>query len=94
MITINTEARKQHGKSESRRLRATSKFPAIIYGDAKAPVSVALDQNIVKNFESKAGFYGEALTLIVDGKKEKVKVHAVQRHAFKPELIHIDFVRS
>ncbi|MGK2960175.1 MAG: 50S ribosomal protein L25 [Candidatus Malihini olakiniferum] len=94
MITINTEVRKEHSKGASRRLRAASKFPAIIYGNAEAPISIALDHDSVKNLEGKEGFYGEILTLIVDGKGEKVKVKDVQRHAFKPELIHIDFVRA
>ncbi|MGK2946895.1 MAG: 50S ribosomal protein L25 [Candidatus Malihini olakiniferum] len=94
MITINTEVRKKQGKSVSRRLRAASKFPAIIYGGAEAPVSIALDQDSVKNIEGKEDFYNEVLTLIVDGKEEKVKVQAIQRHAFKTKLIHIDFVRA
>ncbi|MGL9720586.1 50S ribosomal protein L25 [Symbiopectobacterium sp.] len=94
MITINAEVRKERGKGASRRLRAASKFPAIIYGGAEAPVSIALDHDSVKNLEAKEGFYGEVLTLVVDGKEEKVKVQAVQRHAYKPKLTHIDFVRA
>ncbi|RVT06860.1 50S ribosomal protein L25, partial [Klebsiella oxytoca] len=31
---------------------------------------------------------------VVDGKEEKVKAQAVQRHPFKPKLTHIDFVRA
>ncbi|MGF2409307.1 50S ribosomal protein L25, partial [Klebsiella pneumoniae] len=48
----------------------------------------------VWNMQDKAEFYSEVLTVVVDGKEEKVKVQAVQRHAFKPKLTHIDFVRA
>lgn len=44
--------------------------------------------------QTKPEFYSEVLTIVVDGKEEKVKVQAVQRHAFKPKLSHIDFVRA
>ncbi len=46
------------------------------------------------DMQDKAEFYSEVLTVVVDGKEEKVKVQAVQRHAFKPKLTHIDFVRA
>lgn len=45
------------------------------------------------NMQAKAEFYSEVLTLVVDG-KSKVKAQAVQRHAYKPKLTHIDFVRA
>lgn len=92
MITIKAEVRKEQGKGATRRLRAASKFPAIIYGGVKAPLSITLDHDSVKNLEAKEGFYGEVLTLIIDGKEKKVKVQAVQRHVYKPKLTHIDFV--
>ncbi len=86
MLTINVEVRKEQGKGASRRLRVANKFPAIIYGGEAAPIAIEL--------QAKEGFYGEVLTLVVDGKEEKVKVQAVQRHPFKPKLAHIDFVRA
>ena len=46
------------------------------------------------NMQNNAEFYNEVLTLVVDGKEEKVKAQAVQRHPFKPKLSHIDFVRA
>lgn len=94
MLTINAEARKEQGKGASRRLRAANKFPAIIYGGEAAPIAIELDHDKVWNLQDKTGFYGEVLTLVVDGKEEKVKVQAVQRHPFKPKLSHIDFVRA
>lgn len=57
-------------------------------------VAIELDHDKVWNMQDKAEFYSEVLTVVVDGKEEKVKVQAVQRHAFKPKLTHIDFVRA
>lgn len=94
MFTINAEVRKKQGTGASRRLRAADKFPAIIYGGKEAPLSIELDHNKVWNMQEKTEFYREVLTIVVDGKEEKVKVQAVQRHAFKPKLTHIDFIRA
>ena len=94
MFTIDAEVRKEQGKGASRRLRTANKFPAIIYGGSEAPIAIELDHDKVMNIQAKEGFYGEVLTLVVDGKEVKVKVQAVQRHPFKPKLTHIDFVRA
>ncbi|ARZ00441.1 50S ribosomal protein L25 [Yersinia ruckeri] len=93
MITINAEVRNDQGKGASRRLRAANKFPAIVYGGTEAAISIALDHDTTKNMELKPGFYNEPVALVIDGKEVKVQVQAVQRHAFKPKLTHIDFVR-
>ncbi|MDR5610623.1 MULTISPECIES: 50S ribosomal protein L25 [unclassified Arsenophonus] len=92
MLTINAEIRKEQGKGASRRLRKDNKLPAIVYGGDQEPVSIELSHDEIINQESKPEFY-EVLTLVVDGKKTKVKVQAVQRHPFKPKLTHIDFLR-
>ncbi|ALR77429.1 50S ribosomal protein L25 [[Enterobacter] lignolyticus] len=94
MFTFDVAVRKEQGKGASRRLRAANKVPAIIYGGAAAPVSVELDHDKVFNAQAKAEFYSDVLTLVIDGKEEKVKVQAVQRHAYKPKVTHIDFVRA
>ncbi|MFI8415915.1 50S ribosomal protein L25 [Serratia sp. NPDC078593] len=93
MYTINAEVRKEQGKGASRRLRAANKFPAIIYGGKEAAIAIELDHDSVKNMEIKPDFYDDAIVLVIDGKETKVKIQAVQRHAFKPKLTHIDFVR-
>ncbi|AKL11112.1 50S ribosomal protein L25 [Phytobacter ursingii] len=94
MFTINAEVRKEQGKGASRRLRAANKFPAIVYGGNEAPVAIELDHDQLWNIQSKAEFYDEVQTLVIEGKEVKVKVQAVQRHAYKPKLSHIDFVRA
>lgn len=94
MFTFDVVVRKEQGKGASRRLRANNKVPAIIYGGKAEPVSIELDHDKVFNAQSKEEFYSDVLTLVVDGKEEKVKVQAVQRHAYKPKVTHIDFVRA
>ena len=94
MFIINAEVRAVQGKGASRRLRAANKFPAIIYGGDAAPVAIELEQDKVWNQQTKEGFYTDVLTIVIDGKEEKVKVQAVQRHPFKPKLSHVDFVRA
>ncbi|PWW09636.1 50S ribosomal protein L25 [Mangrovibacter plantisponsor] len=93
MFTINAEVRKEQGKGASRRLRTANKFPAIVYGGTEAPVAIELDHDQVMNLQSKPEFY-EVLTLVIEGKEVKVKAQAMQRHPFKPKLMHIDFVRA
>ena len=39
-------------------------------------------------------FYSEVITLVIGGKEVAVKVQAMQRHPFKPKLVHIDFKRA
>ncbi|MGU3414142.1 50S ribosomal protein L25 [Enterobacteriaceae bacterium C23F] len=94
MFTIEAEVRKEQGKGASRRLRTANKFPAIVYGGEAAPVAIELDHDKLWNLQNKEEFYAEVLTIVVDGKEEKVKVQAVQRHPYKPKLAHIDFVRA
>jgi len=94
MFTLNAETKKEQGKSASRRLRLAGKFPAIIYGGSQAAVSIILDHNQIFNMQAKPEFYSEVLTISVDGKEIKAKIQAVQRHPFKPKLLHMDFVRA
>lgn len=80
------------GKGASRRVRHANQFPAIIYGGDQAAVSVVLDHNAIMNQMDKPEFF-EAITLVVDGKDVKVKPQDIQRHPFKPKVLHMDFIR-
>ncbi|QIQ41189.1 MAG: 50S ribosomal protein L25 [Buchnera aphidicola (Aphis urticata)] len=92
MLIINAKIREKKGKSFSRQLRIQNKFPAILYGANKTSISLTLDHNSVFNLQKKTDFYRKKLLLLIDGKEYKVKVQAIQRHAFKLKLLHIDFL--
>ncbi|WP_343154373.1 50S ribosomal protein L25 [Buchnera aphidicola] len=92
MLIINAKIREKRGKSFSRKLRIENKFPAILYGLNKKPISLILDHNSVFNLQKKIDFYKNTLLLFIENKEYKVKVQSVQRHAFKLKLLHIDFL--
>lgn len=94
MFTLKAESRQEQGKSASRRLRHAGKFPAIIYGGDVAPITLVLDHDQVFNAQSKPEFYSDVLAIAIDGKEINVKIQAVQRHPFKPKILHMDFVRA
>jgi large subunit ribosomal protein L25 len=48
--------RTELGKGASRRLRHTGLFPAIVYGGEAAPVSIALNHDLVLNQMDKPEF--------------------------------------
>ena len=93
-FTFEAQVRTDLGKGASRRLRHTNKFPAVIYGKGEEAVSIELDQDAVNNAQVNPEFYSSVITLVVDGKEVAVTVKAMQRHAFKPKLQHIDFIRA
>ncbi|RLV59280.1 50S ribosomal protein L25 [Parashewanella curva] len=90
--TFNAEIRTEVGKGSSRRLRRAGKLPAVVYGKGKEPMSIVLNHKDIINIQLNDDFYTTDLTVVVDGKEVKVRAQAMQRHAFKPMVEHIDFV--
>jgi large subunit ribosomal protein L25 len=92
-ITLDAQIRTDLGKGASRRLRHANQTPAIIYGGEAAPVSITIAHNKLFKAQEQENFYSQVLTLNVDGSEEKVIVKAMQRHAHKPVVNHVDFLR-
>ncbi|MEI6858874.1 MAG: 50S ribosomal protein L25 [Shewanella sp.] len=89
--TIAAEIRTEIGKGSSRRLRHANKVPAVIYGAGKESISIKFNQKDIINIQENKEFYTDVLTISVDGKEVNVRVQAMQRHAFKPLIEHVDF---
>ena len=92
-FNIEAELRTDLGKGASRRLRHTEKFPAVVYGTGKDPVSITVDhKKFLHNLENEA-FYSHILTLSIGGKDEQVILKDLQRHPAKLAIMHADFLR-
>ncbi|MCK4864457.1 MAG: 50S ribosomal protein L25/general stress protein Ctc [Gammaproteobacteria bacterium] len=92
-FNIEAELRTDLGKGASRRLRHTEKFPAVVYGTGKDPVSITLDhKKFLHSLENEA-FYSHILTLSIGGKDEQVILKDLQRHPARIAIMHADFLR-
>ena len=92
-ISLDAAVRTDLGKGASRRLRHTDKVPAILYGADIAPVALTLDHSKIIKAQQEEAFYSQILTLNVDGQAVQAIVKDMQRHAFKPKVTHVDFLR-
>lgn len=93
IFNLDAEVRTDLGKGASRRLRHADKVPAILYGAEKDPISLTLDHSKVLQAQEFEAFYNHVLTLNIGGEKVEALVKDMQRHPFKPKVMHLDFLR-
>ncbi len=92
-LTLVAQSRGDMGKGASRRLRKSEMVPAIVYGAKKAALSIQLKHSDVLKSSSQESFYSQILDLSIDGKVERVVLKDMQRHPYKPFVMHMDFQR-
>ncbi|ACB35753.1 ribosomal 5S rRNA E-loop binding protein Ctc/L25/TL5 [Leptothrix cholodnii SP-6] len=86
-------ARELQGTGASRRLRHGGKVPGIVYGGSGKPTSIELDHNALYHALKKEAFHSSILEMELAGQSEKVVLRALQMHAFKQLVLHVDFQR-
>lgn len=91
---IQAEIREDVGKGASRRLRRQGKIPAVLYGAQKDAVALTLDHDEMLHASENEAFYSSILNIkVADGRRQKVVISDLQRHPFKPRIMHMDFQR-
>ncbi len=92
-FTLTAERRDEFGKNASRRLRNAGKVPAIIYGGGESPVAVTFERDSLLHHLEHEAFCSHVLTVHVDGSSQKVILRELQRHPYKPSILHMDLLR-
>ena len=88
------EQRQAFGRGASRRLRrVNNKVPGIMYGGGETPMPLTFDANQLKKALENEAFYSHILTIDVEGQKHKAVLKDLQRHPFKPRILHLDLLR-
>jgi large subunit ribosomal protein L25 len=96
MATIHelaAQGRTDQGKGASRRLRRAGNVPAIVYGAGQPPQNIQFEHNTLALAARNEWFTSAILDLLIDGDRQKVLLRDVQKHPFKPQLLHLDFLR-
>jgi large subunit ribosomal protein L25 len=90
---FNATRRELLGTGASRRSRRAGQVPGIVYGAGKPPVNILVQHNDLLHRLEHEAFYSHVLTMTLDGKPEKVVLKDMQRHPFKPRVLHVDLLR-
>jgi len=94
--TLEAKKRDSRGKNEARRLRASGRIPAVLYGarrDGQAPegVAVAVDpKEVLRILHSESGA-NTLINLKLDGGESRVIVRDYQLDPVSHSLLHADF---
>ena len=90
---LKAVARERVGKGAARATRREGLVPAVIYGDNKSPLSIALPAKETAMATNDSSFMARVIDLDVDGKTHSVIAKDVQRDPVKDFVIHVDFLR-
>ena len=90
---LNAIKREKAGKGASRAIRREGLIPAVIYGDKKEPLAIALEEKVLVAEMGKAGIWTRQYEISVDGQKHHVLCQDIQKHPVSNRPVHADFLR-
>jgi large subunit ribosomal protein L25 len=91
-IILAAETGRTTGSAASRRLRATGKIPAVLYGRGAEPAALTVDWRDLRAALTTDKGLNALLTVKVDGTSTKVIVKEMQRHPVRRDVLHVDFL--
>jgi len=93
-ITLRAQTGREPGTRSSRRLRREGMVPAVVYGLGHDPVSVAVNaRDLHAALHTEAGVNAIISLEIEGGDTLTTMARVIERHPYRPEYRHVDFVR-
>jgi large subunit ribosomal protein L25 len=89
--SLNASPRTGTGKGAARSLRQNGQIPGVIYGHARQPQSLALN---AREFDRLMDHVTASTVIDLDlgGKTSKTLIREIQRHPYKRQVLHVDFL--
>lgn len=84
--------RENSGTGDARALRRAGQVPAVVYGDNKEPLRIAIPANDLNVEYNKGHMFTSLCDLEIDGKKHMVLARDIQVHPVTDVVIHADFL--
>ncbi len=91
IVQFSADSRTDTGKGVARKLRAAGRIPGIIYGHARAPQPLSLNNRDFMHLLEKVSYATTVFELDLSGTKSNTLIREIQRHPFKKEILHVDF---
>jgi len=91
--SLEVRPREETGKGFNRKLRASGRVPAVMYGHGDETRALTIDARELERLFSRIHVENTIIELHIDGQRKSVRtlVREVQRHAFRDEVLHVDF---
>ena len=92
-IVLNVEVRERTGTGGARAARLANKVPGILYGGARGPVAIAVDENAFRKALYTGELLGHLVTLKHGDETQPVIAKDVQFHPVNDRPVHFDLFR-
>ncbi|HUL01945.1 MAG TPA: 50S ribosomal protein L25 [Gemmatimonadales bacterium] len=91
IVSLTALSRQHTGKGAARQTRFRGHVPAVIYGRGRAAQALTVEAKMLERALTGIEPESTIIELAVDGKKTKALIREIQRHALRPDIIHVDF---
>jgi large subunit ribosomal protein L25 len=90
---LKAQPRDATGKNVNRKMRATGRVPAVVYGHGEDTRMLSVDAHELDLLFKRVHWENTIIDIEVEGVKAPVRtlVREVQRHAHRPFIFHVDF---
>lgn len=92
-VALQSEKRPGVGKGVARKLRASGKIPAVLYGPSFQPVHLAIPSKSVEVLVQKYGMNPIINLSVEGGDSHLCMIKDLQKDVFQKELVHLDLRR-
>jgi large subunit ribosomal protein L25 len=89
--TLAASQRTTKGKGAARTLRRSGQIPAVIYGHAREPQSLAIGERELDRLLLHISAASTVIELMLDGRPTRTLIREIQRHPIRRQVLHVDF---
>lgn len=90
--TLSAEARTETGKGVARKLRAAGRVPGVVYGHGREAQALSLNARELEKLLSSFAAGSTVVELTLGSATTNTLIREVQRHPFKKQILHVDFM--
>lgn len=90
--SLSAELRSNTGKGVARKLRAAGQVPGIVYGHGREPQALAVNARDLDKLLSTIAAGSTVIELTLAKATTKTLIREIQRHPFKKQILHVDFM--
>jgi large subunit ribosomal protein L25 len=92
-ITLRAHKGRETGSAASRRIRKQGNVPAIVYGaDLDEPVLVTVNRRELRAALTTEAGTNALISLDIDGSEQLALARQIDKHPYRTEIRHVDFV--